>query len=219
MAIVRIPGPKRQFRDTKTGEILGRREADRRLGRVIKSNEAKAKENKKANLIESLSRPARGRKKINPVQDFEEVQSRVFNERLKRVHIKKINRALLKTGHRAERVNFFTYDQYVSYMESMKGQKAPNGMPLITSVGIGVNGHNIQSTDFGKVLAATIVPQQSISMILSQSEFEEKVHDWLEGHAYFEIEFFWLHLHFNREYAESRVTKAQNRKLKKMGLR
>ncbi|MGH7237137.1 MAG: hypothetical protein ACREGF_01230 [Candidatus Saccharimonadales bacterium] len=67
---VRVPGRGRYFKNTKTGEVITRRQYDRRFGRLaargFASNEAQAKANKAANPAAQLLRPARGRHKGLP---------------------------------------------------------------------------------------------------------------------------------------------------------
>lgn len=212
MALVRIPGPKRQFRDTVTGKIVGRREADRRLNRVVQSNEAKAKKNKAENLIESLARPARGRKKINVEENFEEAERRVSDFQLKHVRLKAIRPQLLKTGHRAERVEFAHYGQYAKLMEEIKALRWRE-KPLIVGVSIGFTGHDERD---GKRLDATIVPQQSPRIVLTPDRFSEIIIEYLEEKTYVVVDKFWLHLRFNMDYVEFREKEATKKRVKKI---
>lgn len=65
MAWIRLPGKASRYRQTDTGEEISRRQFDRHYGRLaaqgFRSNEAQAKANRKKDIEQYLSRPARGR--------------------------------------------------------------------------------------------------------------------------------------------------------------
>jgi hypothetical protein len=67
VAFARIPGDKRRrYRDSDTGEVIARRQYDKRFGRLADqelSQDAVAKQNERENPELAASRPARGRKK------------------------------------------------------------------------------------------------------------------------------------------------------------
>ena len=223
MAWERIAGSARRYRNTVTGEILSRRQYDQ-LTKGI-TYEQKAKDNKQRNLKEALARPARGRTKARTEQekeirlDLEYKRQEIARttalekkaaQRAKKTRVKKIRPQLLKTGHRAARVDFTTYEEYAEYVEQMNAVKLPNGMRLITSYGIGIVGYDERT---GRELGATLVPLQSPRVKLNENDLEQVTDDFLEQKSYFMYSHHYLHLHFNKQYAEGRLEKARQKSL------
>ena len=228
MPWVPLGGKSRQYKNTETGEILSRRQYDKMVGRILGSYEKKAQANKAANLEAAVSRPARGRTKA--ITEFE-VKERVKTEEkriqlkletaaqkkaikaARQIRTKSIRPQLLKTGHRAERISFLDYDEYLNYQEQMKNARVA-GMPLITAYGIGLVGFDIRD---GKLLTATLWPMMTTRTLIDEEEFFEATNDFQETRSYFEFTHYFLHLHFNREYAESRLKKSKLKNLKRFG--
>lgn len=71
----RLPGQNtRQYINEKSGEILSRRQYDKRFGRLAGTgltNESLAKKNKEENPLASALRPARGRKKLDELKQYQ----------------------------------------------------------------------------------------------------------------------------------------------------
>lgn len=202
-----VPQQGRKYLNTKTGEIITRRQFDKMSGRVVGSNEQKAKRNKQDDELAQLMRPARGRKKAKTLEEGEE---RIV---IRKGNVKKIRPQLLKTGHLAERIRFFTYADYKDLLEQAQKVKAPNGRRLITSYGWGIDG--IDERPPHRKLGATLGKLASPNDVLKEIDFNQAVLSYLLSTKYFLFKSFFMHLHFDREYAQSRLKKSKLKNLKK----
>lgn len=196
-----VPQPGRKYLNTKTGEIITRRQFDKLSGRVVGSNEQKAKRNKADDELAQIMRPARGRTKAKSV---EEAQERL---EVKKKKLKSIRPQLLKTGHRAERIPFYSYEDYIFLLQEARNKKLSNGRRLITSYSWGIDG--VDDRNGKRITAILSNGMSSPSVVLSEDEFNEAFFEFVETHIYYLHKNFFMHLHFDREYAESRMSKAQ----------
>lgn len=225
MAFIPLGGKSRRYLDTETGKELSRRQYQNSVKGI--SFEAKAKANKAADLGKALARPARGRTKASTQTEIENrleaarIQATTKNynrlankaaREAKSVKVKTIRPQLLKTGHRAERIPFSTYAQYEALLKQANTVKAPNGKRLITSYGMGIVGYDERT---GKELTATLITLQSPRVKMSEEEFDEETENFIESHSYFIYSHHYLHLHFDTEYAESRLKKARAKNIPK----
>lgn len=223
MAYKSLGGKTRRYVNTETGETISRRQFQNLQTGV--SFEEKAKRNKAADLRKALARPARGRTKAQSNQEIEmrleaaeqqAEQHRVsrINRAAKaagqRVKVKKIRPQLLKTGHRAARIPFETWDEFQDLRKQMLSQKLPNGRRLISSYGLGIVGYDERT---GQQIAATLVRLQSPSIDISEDELEAMSDDFIMEHPYFIFSHFFLHLHFDINYAESRAKKSREKNI------
>lgn len=224
MSFKPLGGKSRQFLNTETGEIISRRQYDKIRGIQY---EAKAAANKKANLAEALARPARGRKKAESKaeaelraeaarirQQIEEEEKqkkkllRAASSRAHKVKPKKIRKAMLKAGHRAERVSFTEYEEYVDYIAQMKSNVLPNGRRLVSSYAIGMVGYDERDE---KELGAMLTGLQSPSVKLTEEELRDLSDDFIISRPYFVFSHYFLHLHFDKPYAEGKYQKLKEK--------
>lgn len=216
-----LGGKSRNYLDTLTGATVSRRQRDK-IERAV-NYEALAKQNKQKDLAAALARPARGRTKAVTQREIEtrleaaqEAATQAQHKRLtkkadaasKRIKVKQIRPQLLKTGHRAARIPFQTYEQYVELLKQMNAQKLPNGRRLIFSYGLGIVGFDERTE---RELTATLVTLQSPKVKISAREFQQLTDDFLAEKMYFIFSHYFLHLHFDTDYAEARLA-AKNRK-------
>lgn len=228
MAWIPLGGKTRRFRNTETGEEISRRQYQNRIKGI--SFEAKAKASKAANIQEALARPAKGRKKVSSaspeaearLKTFEEQQAQKLEKELnrraraksKKVHVPQIRPQLLKTGHRAARVPFNTHAEYVRLLKQAREIMVPlNGRRLITAYGLGVVGYDERT---GKELDATLVTMQSPSIVYTEDELENILEDFLMEKIYFIFSHWFMHLHFNQEYAEHRLKESRRKNIPKI---
>lgn len=225
MAFKALGGSTRRYLNTLTGETISRRQYQNLMQGI--SFEKKAAENKAADLGKALARPARGRTKATSQQEIEDrlaaAAEKAEQDNLKklrksataaakRVRPKVIRPQLLKTGHMAARVNFTTYDEYESYLAQMNTVKAPNGKRLITSYGVGIVGYDERT---GDTIGATLVVLQSPRTKVSEEELIELTDDYIMEKPYFIFSHYYLHLAFDKEYAQGRRDKARRKNIPK----
>lgn len=218
MAWIRVPG--RKFQNTETGEIITRRQFDKLRGI---SFEKKAAENRAKDLGLSLSRPARGRKKVvskeaieRRVEQFKEAQEVKRTVKLERlaklkgskIRPKKIRKQLLVAGHFAERIGFTTHEQFEDLRSQMLSQKAPNGKPLIFGYTLGIVGIDDRT---GAVVYGWLASQRTPRTDIDEEEFDDLTDEFINEHAYFIPSNYFLHLRFNSDYAKEKLAK-KNRK-------
>jgi len=223
MAWKSLGGTSRKYLNTETGEIISRRQFQKIKEGI--SFEAKAKKNKQENLKLALSRPAHGRKKVSSEFELEErlkaAQVKAESDRVnklnraaklaaKKVKVKKIRPQLLKTGHRAVRLPFSTYEEFQDLRKQMLSVKLSNGKRLITAYSLGIVGFDERT---GKELYAILVTLQSPKVNIKEDEFYDLTEDFLQDHLYFIFSHYFLHLHFDKEYAESRLKKSNRKNL------
>lgn len=225
MAYIPLGGKSRRFLDTETGKEISRRQYQNLVKGI--SFEAKAKLNKAESLGESLARPARGRTKAATQQEIEnrleaariQAETRNYNKlnakaarQAKSIKLKTIRPQLLKTGHRAERIPFNSYAQYETLLKQANSVKAPNGKRLISSYGLGIVGYHEIT---GEMLTATLLTLTSPRVKLTEDEFDDLTDEFIESRAYFIYSHHYMHLHFDTEYAESRLKKSREKNIPK----
>lgn len=222
MAWIPLGGKSRRYRNTQTGEELSRRQYDQRIRGQV-SYAKKAEQSKLENLEKALARPARGRRKAATtaevelrVEGYREYQRQEYEKKIERAakslarkaRPKKIRPQLLKSGRRAERVNFTSPEELSDLIKQANTVKAPNGKRLITSIGIGLVGVDSRT---GNKIGATLINMQSPRVKLSWDDLLELTDDYIKEKGYFIFSHWFMHLHFNYEYAEYRY----QQKLKK----
>jgi len=223
MAYIPLGGKSRRYLNTDTGEEISRRQYFKLMRGT--SFEEIARRNKEQNLAASLARPARGRPKAATQEEIERrleaarIQqenarinriNRAAKKEAKKVRVKKIRPQLLKTGHRAARIPFNTYGEYEDLIQQMRTQKLSNGRRLITSYALGLTGFDERT---GRELDATLWTLQSPSVKVSEDELEDTTEDFLMEKMYFIFSHYWLHLHFDINYAEARAKKAREKNI------
>lgn len=218
-----LGGKSRRYENIATGATISRREYDKMRGIIY---EQKAAENKAKDLVKALSRPAPGRVKAAG-QVEAEIRAEAFKEKQvqknlrvverkaaqqnKRIRVKKIRPQLLKSGTRATRIPFTTYEEYLDLRKQMLEQKLPNGKRLVSWYSIGI--HGIDERD-GRDIDATIFKVMSPSYKIERDEFEAETDDFILERLYFIFSHYWIHLHYDAEYAESRMKKARLKNLR-----
>lgn len=222
-----VGGKSRNYINTETGEIISRRQYDKLRGIFY---EAKAKANREADITAALARPAKGRKKAQ--SDFEK-QIRVEAEKIRlqqveeekakkkllkavgsanrKVKPKKIRKELLKAGHRAERLRFSTYDELKNYVAQIKSNVLPNGRRLVSSYAIGIMGYD-EREDPPREIGAHLTSLQGPSVLPTESELREMTDDFLQSRSYFVFTHYFIHLHFDKQYAEEKFKKKEAKK-------
>lgn len=216
-------GTSRNYINIETGQTLSRRQYDKMRGIFY---EAKAAANKAEDLEKALARPARGRLKAQGKPEAE-IRAQAYrqkkeNEGLlkiqrkadrskKSVKLKTIRPQLLKSGQRAARIPFATYSDYLKLRDQMLSQKLPNGKRLISWYSLGITGYDERVPDDPRELTATLISIQSPTVLISEDEFNNVVSDFILERTYFVFSHYWLHLHFNNEYAEQRAKRAGKR--------
>lgn len=220
MAFKPLGGKSRQFLNTETGEILSRRQYDKLRGILY---EAKAEANKRADLAASLARPAKGRKKAESraeaelraeaekirrqIEEEEKQKKKLLRAATSRAHKAKpkvIRKAMLKAGHRAERVDFTQYEQYENYIKQMRETKLANGRRLVSSYAIGIVGYDERDE---KELGATLNGLMLPNVVFTEYELRELSDDFILSRPYFVFSHYFLHLHFDKAYAEAKFQK------------
>ncbi|MHB1222395.1 MAG: hypothetical protein ACYC0J_10405 [Gammaproteobacteria bacterium] len=105
----RLPG--RRFQNTKTGEIISRRQYDKQYGRLAEkgfsSNEAQAKANRIKDETEFHSKPARGRTSLRNKPLIEKqhlVQERKLKQKTRHYESPTVSTRLLKKGKKSATV-------------------------------------------------------------------------------------------------------------------
>lgn len=225
MAFKPLGGKTRRYLNTETGETISRRQFFKLQSGI--SFEEKSKRNKAADLKAALARPAHGRTKAHSEREaelrLEAAQEQAEQKRVGRINksakaagshikVKKIRPQLLKTGHRAARIPFKTWEEFQDLRKQMQVQKLPNGRRLISSYGLGIVGYDERT---GNQIAATLVTLQSPSVNITEEELEELTDDFIAEHSYFIFSHYFLHLHFDIEYAETRAKKARIKNIPK----
>ena len=212
-----LGGKSRNYYNPESGKVLSGRQFDKLRGI---NYEKKAEANKQANIVEALARPAKGRKKAKTQQEKElAVQNYLAKQSAKsasKAKPKKIRPQLLKAGHRAERVSFTTWEQFEDLRQQMLDVKSPAraGFRLITSYAIGVTGFD--SRDAGrKEIGAHLTGLQSPRDPVSEEELAGMLEDFIYEHSYFVFSHFFLHLHFDKPYAEGKFAELEKKKAKK----
>lgn len=220
MAFKPLGGKSRQFINTETGEIISRRQYDKLRGILY---EAKAEANRRADLAASLARPAKGRKKAESRAEAEmraeaekirrQIEEegrqkkkllRAASSRAHKVKPKKIRPQLLKAGHRAERVSFMTYEEYAEYIKQLRGTNLPNGRRLVSSYAIGMVGYDERDEkELGAMLTGLMLP----NVFFTEYELRELSDDFILSRPYFVFSHYFLHLHFDKAYAEAKFRK------------
>lgn len=213
-----LGGKTRRYQNIKTGETISRWAYDKLRGIDRRAEAAKAKQE---NLAKALARPARGRAKATTKQEIEQrVQTEIQRQELKqttrlerlalqrsrRIKQKVIRPQLLKTGHRAARISIVDYAGYLRALEQMQTQKLRNGKRLISWYSIGIVGIDERT---GREIAATLITAQSPTRKLSEAEFSDMTYDFLFTKSYFIFSHYFIHLHFNNEYAEYRMRRGR----------
>jgi len=219
MAFVPLGGKSRRYLNTETGETISRRQYFKLMSGL--SFEEKAKRNREKDLAVALARPARGRTKATTQEEIElrlqvaqeaaEMKRRAKLEKKARqksrtIKRKKIRPQLLKAGHRAARIAFSDWSEFKDIRREMLEQKAPNGKRLITSYGLGVAGIDERT---GNEIHATLVTLQSPKVDISEDEAIEMLDIFMESRPYFIFLHWWVHLHFDIDYAEQKAKKAR----------
>lgn len=210
--------------NTETGEEISRRQYQNLVKGI--SFEAKAKKNKEESLAQSLARPARGRTKAATQQEIEgrleaaatraELQNRARLERKaaqkgKPKRVKTIRPQLLRTGHLGERIDFYTYEDYEELIKQANRQTV-GGKRLITAYGVGIMGIDERT---GAELGATLFTLRSPRMKIDEDELEAATEDFIFDHPYFIFTNYFMHLAFNRDYAEGRAKAAKRKNIPK----
>jgi len=218
-----LGGKSRNYLNTETGEIISRRQYDKRIKGI--KYEEKAKKNKAENLKAAVARPARGRQKAKTEYEIEQrlkaLEEKAEQERIKKLNlaasrkakkfrVKKIRPQLLKAGHRAVRIPFKTHDEFADLRKQMLSQKLPNGRRLISSYGLGITGIDERT---GKELDAFLISLQSPNVNITETELYEITDEFIGARLYFIFSHYFLHLHFDREYAESKYKKSLRKNL------
>lgn len=213
----RIPGPKREYRNILTGEIVGRRTRDKYY-RAGLTNEKLAELNKVTNLDLALSRPARGRASIlkkEPTErelilaarkedlkrrkeiaaeqkELKAIERQIRKQELKKVRRNRVTNAILKGGARGARVSFNTYDEY---LKSLKEAKA---LGTVEGYGLGMVGYDDKS---GESRAITVFTMQSIrNRPISEEVFEERFDEEREERLYFVFQHYFMHVAFYESF-------------------
>lgn len=221
---VSLGGTARRYQNKETGEIISRwRYEKMRRGMDAR---AIAKLNRQRDLATALSRPARGRTKARTQAEIDlrlEIEAerqkqreynrllREANKRASRIKLKKIRPQLLKTGRRAERIPFADYAQYVELFNQLQSARLASGRRYITAYGIGVVG--VDERPPNGELTATLFPMVGYDVMFDEDEFNDAVSDFAMEHSYFILSHFYMHIHFDREYAENRLARAQRKNI------
>lgn len=227
MAFKSLGGSARNYLDTETGEIISRWEYHKRI--AGKTFRQEAKERKQKDLKAVLAKPARGRKKA--ASDFEAeirlqaAQDKADKERElrlvkaaqkanKKIRLKKIRPQLLVSGRRAARIPFSDYADFVELNKQMNEVKLPNGRRLIESYAIGVSGFDERVMPPSQI-DATLFTLQSPRVKITKADLDLALEDFLSEKTYFVFSHFWIHLHFDKAYAEKRAKEKQMRNIPK----
>lgn len=231
-----LPGAKRAV-NIETGENISRRQYDKIRRGTDLSNEKLAQLNRVTNPQLSELRPARGRKsalKASPTEQAliaearqedrqrrkelaaeekkRKADERELARRLNRPKrkLRKVTAGLLKPGHKAARIPFDTYEEYLQLFDQAKrGGK-------VIFYGLGVQGHHENT---GAELDITVFTMRTLDRPVSEDDFDGAMFDVLENYAYFVFENYWMHLAFKREVYEARAKFKKEKKPRTKGKR
>lgn len=225
---VPLGGKSRNYRNTKTGEIISRRQYDKLRGIVY---EQKAKFSRSRDESTFYARPARGRtsavKYAGETRDLivkerkaaaeqkrkEQKQLTEIRKRARKVERKSNRRAkqkvvraqLLKPGHMGARIEFDTYDGFMRALNEARALKVSVGgkrIDAILSYSIGIVGYDDRKGE-SKMLGATLWPMRDIqAKPISEDELMQTTLEFIEEKSYFVFLYWFIHLAFDKRYAE-----------------
>ncbi len=201
----RLPGKANQYIDLETGEILSRRQYDKRYGKLAKegftSYEQKAKANKQKDELKQLERPARKRTSILKVEP--ELRKEIAQKRQEQRELTRIQKAINRANHKKVRV-----PQKVSISNFKPGKMGRQfRMPLdpatirdfietsrkysgAAGYLFGVEFLDIRS---GQTGAASLTGLRDFSVPFDAGDWED-IENWFEEHSYAEPLFAFVYI-------------------------
>lgn len=228
---VRVPGPKREYQNAETGEIISRRQYLKQKRGGI-TNEEYARMSRITNQSISELRPARGRAsglnksevekemiaqariedrlrkaEIAAEQKVDRDLQRILDRKrnAKRKKVKHLSTRILKAGHMGARVPFYSYEDYVKLFNEGKSDRN------VAAYGLGINGFDSST---GEERSITVFTLRDYSRIISASDFYDTMNEEIESRSYFEFTNFYMHVAFKVEFVRQRKEAQQSRKPK-----
>lgn len=224
-----LGGSAKKVLNEKTGEILSRRQYAK-LKHGGMTNEALTKLNKEFYSVESISRPARGRKSIQKLAP--EFKKTVAQVRLdaekekkareakikaeKKAHTKierlnkkqtvkppKFTKSLLKAGAKARRISFNTYEEFHTLLLGARSSG------VVFNYSLGMVGISTRDPLNPGLQAPNVIPGQHIKETISKEYFYEEMRNYLESvKSYFQLLHYYVQFAFTEKYYEQKAKDA-----------
>lgn len=230
---VRVPGSARRYKNQKTGVEVSRHQFDKM--RFGLTHRQKAKQSFLADPKTALLRPAKGRKsalsappEIREAIAVARLDARAQKElekeqeKLTKAQIRKIERALnkkvpqakitkqsLKTAHMGVRKPFSDYKDYLRLLNDARN------LGVIFSYSLGWRGVSERPENAGQYLDVTVITQQHISKTISEDDFNQEFENSFLEKSYMTFKNFFMHFAFKKEYAQERIKKSKDPKIKR----
>lgn len=226
-----LGGTAKQVLNEKTGEILSRRKYAEQVKRGgLLTNEELAKINRQQNAIESISRPAKGRKSIQKLSpEFKKTVAEVrleteaekkrniakakaekkASDKIERlnkrqnVKVPKFKKSLLKAGSKARRLGFNNYAELMTLLKDAKASGA------VFSYSLGVVGISTRDALNPHLEAPAVIEAMHIGSVIDEKTFHEEMSAYVESKkSYFHLLHYYVQLSFTKKYYEQRAKDA-----------
>lgn len=230
---VRVPGSARRFKNQKTGVEVSRHQFDKM--RFGLTHRQKAKKAFLADPKTAVLRPAKGRKsalkaptdlkeaiataRLDKKEEAKRIKEeektlKALNKKIesalnKKVPESKITKQSLKTGHMGVRKPFKDYQDFLRLLNDARK------LGVIFSYSLGWRGVSERPESAGEYLDVSVFTQQHISKTISEDDFNTEFQVSFLEKSYMSFKNFFMHFAFKKEYAQERIKKSKDPKIKK----